>query len=93
MVCAQAGGELFSCTFVCLGYVKDTWPNLRKLDDYSPSMVFISYEEGSKAYCMLIEARAHLLRHCLKRGCRLGLGGSQLPRAESALATSMWTGW
>jgi hypothetical protein len=40
-------------TFGCLGYVKDTRPGLRKLDDRSTPMVFISYEDGSKAHRML----------------------------------------
>jgi hypothetical protein len=37
-------------TFRCLVHVKDTTPNLKKLDDQSWPMVFISYEPGSKAY-------------------------------------------
>jgi hypothetical protein len=37
-------------TFGCMVHVKDTTPNLRKLDDRSRPMVFISYEPGSKAY-------------------------------------------
>jgi hypothetical protein len=37
-------------TFECLVHVKDTMPNLKKLDDKSKLMIFISYEPGSKAY-------------------------------------------
>ena len=33
--------------------MKDTWLNLRKLDDHNTLMVFIGYKEGSKAYRML----------------------------------------
>jgi hypothetical protein len=38
------------CTFGCVIYVKDTTPNLKKLDDMSRPMIFIGYELGSKAY-------------------------------------------
>lgn len=38
--------------FGCVGYVKTAKPNLRKLDDRSTRMVFIGYEQGSKAYKM-----------------------------------------
>nr|ABB47448.2 retrotransposon protein, putative, Ty1-copia subclass [Oryza sativa Japonica Group] len=38
--------------FECVGYVKTAKPNLRKLDDRSTRMVFIGYEQGSKAYKM-----------------------------------------
>jgi hypothetical protein len=31
-------------------YVKNPKPHLKKLDDRSTKMVFIGYEEGSKAY-------------------------------------------
>jgi hypothetical protein len=37
-------------TFGCLVHVKDTSPNLKKLNDRSRSMIFIGYEPGSKAY-------------------------------------------
>lgn len=37
-------------TFGCVGYVKDTRPHLKKLDDRSAPMVFIGYAIGSKAY-------------------------------------------
>lgn len=36
--------------FGCIAYVKNTRPGLKKLDDRSTKMVFIGYEEGSKAY-------------------------------------------
>jgi hypothetical protein len=37
-------------TFGCLVHVKDTSPNLKKLNDRSRPMIFIGYEPGSKAY-------------------------------------------
>jgi hypothetical protein len=41
--------------------VKDTWPNLRKLDDCNTLIVFIGYKEGSKAYRML-ESRSQCIQ-------------------------------
>nr|CAE04657.2 OSJNBa0061G20.13 [Oryza sativa Japonica Group] len=38
--------------FGCVGYVKTVKPNPRKLDDRGTRMVFIGYEQGSKAYRM-----------------------------------------
>jgi hypothetical protein len=38
------------CMFGCIISVKNTKPHLKKLDDRSTKMVFIGYEEGSKAY-------------------------------------------
>ncbi|WVZ66255.1 hypothetical protein U9M48_015502 [Paspalum notatum var. saurae] len=37
-------------TFGCIVYVKNTKPNLKKLEDRGQRMVFIGYEKGSKAY-------------------------------------------
>jgi hypothetical protein len=37
-------------TFDCVIYVKNTRPHLKKLDGRSTKMVFVGYEEGSKAY-------------------------------------------
>jgi len=37
-------------TFGCIGHVKNTKPDLSKLEDRSTKMVFLGYEEGSKAY-------------------------------------------
>jgi hypothetical protein len=37
-------------TFGCVVHVKDTSPNLKKLEDRSRPMIFIRYELGSKAY-------------------------------------------
>jgi transposase InsO family protein len=42
----------FLRTFGCVGHVKNTKPNLGKLDDRSTAMVFLGYQEGSKAYRM-----------------------------------------
>jgi transposase InsO family protein len=38
------------CTFGCVVHVKNTVPNLIKLEDRSMPMIFIGYETGSKAY-------------------------------------------
>jgi hypothetical protein len=37
-------------TLGCVVYVKNIMPHLKKLDDCSTKMVFVSYEDGSKAY-------------------------------------------
>jgi hypothetical protein len=37
-------------TFDCVVYVKNIRPHLKKLDGRSTKMVFVGYEEGSKAY-------------------------------------------
>lgn len=37
-------------TFGCVAHVKNTKPNLKKLDDRSSPAIFIGYEGGSKAY-------------------------------------------
>ncbi|CAA0840906.1 cysteine-rich RLK (RECEPTOR-like protein kinase) 8, partial [Striga hermonthica] len=40
----------FLRTFGCIGHVKKTKPFMSKLEDRSTPMVFLGYEEGSKAY-------------------------------------------
>ena len=40
----------FLRTFGCIGHVRKTKPNLTKLEDRSTPMVFLGYEEGTKAY-------------------------------------------
>lgn len=40
----------FLRTFGCVGHVKETKSGLKKLDDRSKPMVFLGYEQGSKAY-------------------------------------------
>jgi hypothetical protein len=37
-------------TFRCVAHVKDTRPNLCKLEDRSKGMIFVGYEAGSMAY-------------------------------------------
>jgi hypothetical protein len=37
-------------TFGCLAYGKNTKPNLSKLDDRGCRMIFVGYEQGTKAY-------------------------------------------
>jgi hypothetical protein len=37
-------------TFGCVIYMKNTKPNLKKLEDRGRKMVFVGYEHGSKAY-------------------------------------------
>jgi hypothetical protein len=43
-------GVLHLHTFACVVHVKNTRPNLKKLEDRSTPMIFIGYEPGSKAY-------------------------------------------
>ncbi|WVZ53212.1 hypothetical protein U9M48_004185, partial [Paspalum notatum var. saurae] len=40
----------FMRTFGCIGHVKNVKPRLGKLEDRSTPMVFLGYEQGSKAY-------------------------------------------
>ena len=40
----------FLRTFGYVGHVKNTKPHLGKLEDRSPPLVLLGYEEGSKAY-------------------------------------------
>ncbi|XP_073360351.1 uncharacterized protein [Aegilops tauschii subsp. strangulata] len=42
----------FLRTFGCVGHIKTTHPQLKKLDDRRTPMVFMGYETGSKAYKM-----------------------------------------
>jgi hypothetical protein len=37
-------------TFSYIAYVKNTKPNLKKLDDRSHLMIFVGYEQGTKGY-------------------------------------------
>jgi hypothetical protein len=37
-------------TFGCIAHLKLTWPNLKKLNDWSRKVIFIGYEAESKAY-------------------------------------------
>jgi hypothetical protein len=37
-------------TFGCLAYVKNTKPNLSMLDDRGRRIIFIGFEQGTKAY-------------------------------------------
>ena len=37
-------------TFGCIGHVKNTRPHPKKLDDRSSPMIFVGYENGSKAW-------------------------------------------
>jgi hypothetical protein len=54
----------FLRVFGCVGHVKITRPHQQKLEDRSSPMVFIGYEEGSKAYRMYDPAakRMHVSR-------------------------------
>jgi hypothetical protein len=38
------------CAFECVAYVKNTSPNLKKLDYRSSPMIFVGYEPGTKGY-------------------------------------------
>jgi hypothetical protein len=44
-------------TFGCVVHVKDTRPGLKKLDDRSRPMIFVGYEQGSKAYRAYVTTR------------------------------------
>jgi hypothetical protein len=37
--------------FRCIVYVRNTMPQLTKLEDCGRKMIFVGYESGSKAYC------------------------------------------
>jgi hypothetical protein len=37
-------------TFMCIVYVRNTTPHLKKLEDCGHKIIFIGYESGSKAY-------------------------------------------
>lgn len=54
----------FLRTFGCVAHVKNTGGHLRKLDDRSTPMVFIGYEEGTKAYRLYnpVTDRVHVSR-------------------------------
>jgi hypothetical protein len=51
-------------TFSCIAYVKDTSPNMKKLDDRSHPMIFMGYEQGTKGYRVYdpVTYRVHVLR-------------------------------
>lgn len=40
----------YLCVFGWIAYIKNTRPGLKKLDDHSTEMIFVSYKAGSKAY-------------------------------------------
>src|SRR5437764_14302145 len=54
----------FLRTFECVVHVKNVWPQPSKLADRSRKIVFIGYEEGSKAYRALdpTSQRVHITR-------------------------------
>jgi hypothetical protein len=37
-------------TLRCIMYVRNTMPDLKKLEDHGRKMIFVGYENGSKAY-------------------------------------------
>jgi hypothetical protein len=53
-------------TFNCIVYVCNTVPHLKKLEDRGRKMVFIGYEEGTKAYCAYdsITECIHVFAYC-----------------------------
>ena len=77
--------------FGCVAFVKVTRPHLSKLDAHGMKIVFIGYEEGSKAYRLYdpMANRVHISRDvvfdggCSGTGRSLGLG----------LATSNHSQW
>jgi hypothetical protein len=50
------------CTFRCIIYVKNTKPHLSKLEDRGHRMIFIGFEQGTKAYQVydLVIDRVHI---------------------------------
>jgi hypothetical protein len=52
-------------TFGCVGHVKNTMPNVKKLDDRSKHMIFVGYKLGSKAYRAYdpVTRRVHISRY------------------------------
>jgi hypothetical protein len=54
-------------TFGCLAYVKNTKPNLSKLDDRGCMMIFTGYEQGTKAYRVYdpVMKKVHITRDVL----------------------------
>ncbi|XP_066358327.1 uncharacterized protein [Miscanthus floridulus] len=54
-------------TFGCVAHVKNTTPNLKKLDDRSHRMIFIGYDPGSKAYRIygMATRRVHISRNII----------------------------
>jgi hypothetical protein len=65
-------------TFGCVAHVKNTHPNLPKLEDRSRPMIFVGYEAGSMAYRAYDPAtkRVHITRDIVfNRRSKLALGG------------------
>jgi hypothetical protein len=54
----------FLKVFGCLAYIKNLRPHLSKLDDRGQKVVFISYQDGSKAYRFYdpVTKRVHVSR-------------------------------
>ena len=48
-------------TFGCIGHVKTVKPGLGKLEDRSTKMVFLGYEDGTKAYRLYDPARGKVV--------------------------------
>jgi hypothetical protein len=42
----EAPAVHYFCMFGCVAHVKNTWPNMKKLDDRSRRTIFIGYEAG-----------------------------------------------
>jgi hypothetical protein len=60
-------GVLHLHTFACVVHVKNTRPNLKKLEDRSTPMIFIGYEPGSKAYRVYdpVSKKVHVSRNVI----------------------------
>jgi hypothetical protein len=50
--------------FICIVYVRNTKPHLKKLEDRGKKMVFVGYEKGTKAYRAYdpVSKKAHITR-------------------------------
>jgi hypothetical protein len=57
----------FLKVFGCVAYIKKTRPHLGKLDDHGVKVVFIGYQDGSKAYRFYdpIAERVHVSRNAI----------------------------
>jgi hypothetical protein len=74
-------------TFGCVVHVKDTTPNLKKLDDWSRPMIFIGYEPGSKTYCIYnpLMKKEHVSRDVILKSRNNGIGAKEVITARPRL--------
>jgi hypothetical protein len=77
----------FLKVFGCVAYIKRPRPHLSKLEDRGQKVVFIGYQDGSKAYRFYdpVTERPRFARRCLQRGSALGLGRCHRHRRHAPL--------